>query len=419
MRTSIAVAVAVAALAGCGKQLNPEYCAQFGSNDPDCQNGGLVVIDAPPPCMQDMDCKDPTRPACDTTQHECVQCWTSAHAQACMAPTPVCGSDDQCHGCIVGTNDGCVSGQICLPSGTCADPTSDILYVSMSAPAGAPCTMAAKCRMADAVTKLDMGMGHAVEIDDGNYTDGPYMLTPTGSVVIFSSSGTPTSVTFTSASGSVFTVQTATGTISLQHLSIINSQGDGITCNQGTVVPHDVQIYGNQLSGIYSTGCTVVLDRSRIHDNKVVGLDLGDSPSIWVRNNLIYNNGSGGSRDGGVTIHGATTGKLKFNTITGNHSKSGNGVGGLYCHAGLVNATSNIVTGNQNAQIDVDPGTCQTSPIYDLGPAGVFGTDYHLAAHPPSGIVDNPSSDCSDVPDDFDGDMRPNHTYCDLGADEK
>jgi len=40
-----AVAAVALAIAGCGKQLNAEYCATH-PQDSDCRAGGLVVIDA-------------------------------------------------------------------------------------------------------------------------------------------------------------------------------------------------------------------------------------------------------------------------------------------------------------------------------------------------------------------------------------
>jgi hypothetical protein len=430
MRTSIPVAVAALLwLASCGKQLNPEYCASFGKTDPDCQNGGLVVVDAAPRCSTDMQCMslDPARPACDLDSNTCVECWTDAHSQRCTGATPVCGTDDQCHTCLP-PNKGCSTGQTCVEGEGCVDPVSDILYASPGVAPGHACTQTDHCSLSDAVTKLNAGPAHAIQIDDGDYPSGPYTITAAGTVAVFSSSGNADGVKITlgpGGTGSVVTIAT-TGTVNIQHVSIHDGTVDGITCTHGTIAAHDLRLYNNGGAGLASSGCMVALDRSDVHDNQSIGLSL-DGSAIQITNNFIRNNGAldatggnGGSNVGGVGLTGGTSGKIKFNTIAFNNSKR-HGVGGLACQqAGPVNATANIVAGNFDLQYR--QGACTVAPIYALSTTGVFvsTTDLHLAPTAPKpALRDNPAADCNDVPEDYDGDMRPNPGgYCDLGADE-
>lgn len=416
MRTSMWIAVAIAAaLASCGKQLNPEYCAQY-PNDPDCQNAGITAIDAQPPCTTDNDCvMTPDRPACDTTAHQCVQCFDT-HIQACTAlGLNVCGPDDVCYGCLPPAM-GCTAGQVCVTGGTCED-QSDILYV---APGGqGDCTAGSKCDLGIAIGKVNAGTGHAVQIDDGDYPGGPYTITGTGTIVLFPTNGASGLVTISAATGSVFTITTP-GTVKLQYLTIRNAPADGITCTQGTVEPHVVVLSGNGGAGLKSTSCAVTLDASKIHDNKTIGLDLANT-IMDIKNNFIYANGSSNSPIGGVSLHGMTQGTLKFDSIAYNHAKNGaKNIGGLSCkQMGTVDTTSDIIAGNDSTQITAE---CKTAPGYvNNSASGVFKAtdDLHLDPGAPKPmIIDNPASNCSDTAHDIDGDKRPHPVYCDLGADE-
>ena len=417
MRTSIFVAVAIAAaLAGCGKELNPEYCAKY-PNDPDCQNAGIISVDAPAPCMTDSDCAmTADRPVCDTTARKCVPCF-GTDLLGCGAADKVCGPDDVCYGCLPPAM-GCASGQICVTGGTCED-VGNILYV---APGGqGDCSATSKCDLGIAIGKVNTGMGQAIQIDDGDYPGGPYTITGSGTatIVLFPTMGQNAMVRIGAAAGSVLTVSTM-GVVQLSYLSLVNAMGDGITCTKGTVVPHGVVLTGNQGAGLKSNGCTVTLDASKIHDNHAVGLDLENS-TIEIKNNFIYANGNTNGTVGGVFLHGSTHGVLKFDSIAYNRAKNGSkNYGGMSCaQNGTVDTTSDIIAGNDNTEVT---STCKTAPGYVNDSAnGVFKAldDLHLdPGAPRPAIIDNPASNCSDTAHDIDGDKRPNPVYCDLGADE-
>jgi hypothetical protein len=112
MRSLVWIAALALAAAGCGKQLNAEFCAQ-NPHDQDCINAGLTFIDAPTPCSSDEQCAGMAgQTVCDTTKSECVECTPSDQASCAGTSSPHCGPDDRCHECVVDAD--CVGG-ICLP----------------------------------------------------------------------------------------------------------------------------------------------------------------------------------------------------------------------------------------------------------------------------------------------------------------
>src|SRR5690348_14112684 len=70
MRTLVWIAASAALAASCGKQLNPVYCAAHPT-DIDCENAGMVTIDAPAPCTSNAMC---ATGVCDTKIGQCVEC---------------------------------------------------------------------------------------------------------------------------------------------------------------------------------------------------------------------------------------------------------------------------------------------------------------------------------------------------------
>src|SRR3954469_15567188 len=93
--------VGLALVAGCGRQLNPDYCVAH-QDDPDCAVEGYKSTDAAPPCMQNGDCtQDPAKHVCDTSIGACVEC---ADSTTCPAGKHVCTSGDVCVECVQDTD---------------------------------------------------------------------------------------------------------------------------------------------------------------------------------------------------------------------------------------------------------------------------------------------------------------------------
>ena len=119
----------VAMLAGACSKTNPYYCADHP--DDNCAIDGAMSADVATGCQTSDQCSGDT-PVCVAPQ--CVQC-TTTMAAACTDQTPICGSDNTCHGCAMDSD--CAS-QVCLPDGSCAD-QSTVLYAS---PTGGPTSAA-------------------------------------------------------------------------------------------------------------------------------------------------------------------------------------------------------------------------------------------------------------------------------------
>jgi hypothetical protein len=149
---------------------------------------------------------------------------------------------------------------------------------------------------------------------------------------------------------------------------------------------------------------------------------------------------------------------VRFNTVAYNNGSQGskNGIGGVFCDGGTIDASDDLVIGNEktgNGYNDIGgndncmtehPGktdqTVTTSALNSGGGGGGGGgefagfggpsppnpanaklvstTDLHLTSSSPNEqILDDFFSDCSSYPVDIDGQARPK-VQCDIGADE-
>jgi len=148
MRTLVWIAASAALAASCGKQLNPVYCAAHPT-DMDCENAGMVTIDAPAPCTANAMC---ATGVCDTKIGQCVECTLAMNV--CTGATPVCDVDDHCHACTATDATHCTgAGAVCLPDDTCA--TADSFFYASPTGTGTMCSSAMPCDLATAVGKLD------------------------------------------------------------------------------------------------------------------------------------------------------------------------------------------------------------------------------------------------------------------------
>src|SRR5689334_9654198 len=115
MRSVVFLGAALA-LAGCGRELNSEYCLTH-PRDTDCINAGLTVLDAPAPCTSDNECAGMAgNTVCDVGQRQCVEC-TVNDQMACASSGTFCAGDNKCHQCLSDAN---CPGGVCLPDLTCA-----------------------------------------------------------------------------------------------------------------------------------------------------------------------------------------------------------------------------------------------------------------------------------------------------------
>jgi len=425
--------------AGCGKQLNPEYCIG-NPNDPDCRNAGLVLIDAAPRCQADSDCPSPS--VCDTAAGACVQC-TSTNATACTGDTKVCTKDDTCVQCVTGTDCSATSG-VCLPDNLCAA-AGTILY---AAPAGS--STAADCTLAAAPCTLTNAVAHAsstkstIQLATGTYDEGTITLGVPGLALVIAA-GAQVVITGASATNNnpIFIV---TANATMGQIELENSKGDGIRCgNNATLDLDQVVISNSDGDAVDADSCNVAITRSALIKSSQSGIAVSGTSTVAILNNFIYSGGSGGvfgyTGGGAVALSDHTTGAVRFNTI-GFNQAAGYKLGkteveyaaGFSCSNGAsVTFSDNLIVNDTPTEFSslISCGSNPTSANWIGEASGVKFVstndpmNLHLTAQTPAtsvgsdkAIRDNANTNCSDVPNDYDDDARPYNGACDYGADE-
>ncbi|HEY3807111.1 MAG TPA: hypothetical protein VGL61_31130 [Kofleriaceae bacterium] len=433
-------------IVGCGKQLNPQYCAA-NPTDPDCQTAGIVV-DATPRCVTDSDCPGAV---CDVSSGGCVQCITSSQCQG-NPNGAVCNSDDTCVGCESGSD--CTSG-VCLPDNTCAGDNDTILYAAPGG-SGTTCTDSTQpCTLTNAVSKAGSGGQTVIElIGSGTFDEGTINLNVDGLQIVVKAGVTDT-ITGSKSGDPVLNV---TASVSMSQITIDKSNGDGIDCtNNATLVADQMVISNSGNSGVDANDCTLTLTRSKLFGNNEAAVTTsGGTNVISVLNNFMYDNGTptsfesfGYTGGGAVSLSGKTSGQVRFNTIAFNVAADIPGLGKhdpdmLYPAAFACgddvpsdfNLSDNLVVqdlpeaydtrepcGNQSPTGANWVGSDASSVFFMSTDSGSM--DLHLTTKTPDqqqggvkAIRDNPDTNCMNVLDDYDGDSRPQNQACDYGADE-
>ena len=415
---TLALAIALV-LCGCEKN-NPYFCKDHPDNNCllDGSGGGHA-------CTGPQDCTgDPMKPVCDTgaATPTCVQCTATDHMQ-CMGTTPLCGSDDTCHGCVMQSD--CGANGACLPDGSCGTDTN----TAWVAPGGSDtgqCPQLTPCASIEYAVNMTQkpfvkvkGMiADKVTIDrdvtivaDTNAT----LLEPTG------------------LSGNLLTV--TGGNVEIDGLAIsgavgTTSQAVAIPTGSPTLTLRRVNVVGNEGVGIHTDSGTLVMDRCSVTGNHRGGIYLS-STSFDIQNTFVTGNGDNGASPtqfGGVFVVLPVTGsKLEFDTIAKNFAQAGASAG-VAC-ASAQSLGNDIIYDNTPIQTDltmctlsysdVGPGTqyigdhvINTSPAFVDEAAGKF----HIMSGSPAAGTGNPAAT---QPIDIDGDMRPmGAPNRDMGADE-
>lgn len=415
------VALLVVAGASCKGDLNPAYCAANRS-DPDCLVNGVELLDAPvkPECTSSAECSNNNNgQVCDTAAGHCVECIDGVDKTACTGATTVCGTDQQCHGCV--TDGSCASG-VCLATQACAD-MSEILYVT---PTGTgDCTRSLPCTLGVAVGML-MPPRHIIKLSrvpGTDYTDPPITISVPqpvqiiGKEAVWTPSGTSTAITMTNAN------------LEILGLTIKNAGLDGIQCMAGSLTLQETSLLKSGSIGVEGTACNVTITRSHLseHPNGAIVLTGG---SHEIRNNIIDHNGNS-ALDGGVVQIAGSAGRLRFNTIVRSISRSGGQrVGGLTCSGGGFLVAQNILADWGSAPNSI-ASSCVTRDNFvnrDITTVKFVDADtnFHLTPQSPSpDILDAATNqvllDCAEGDghiDDIDGEARPYPVFCDRGADE-
>lgn len=360
----IRAVVLVAAVAGCGKRINPAWCEQSGNSDP----------------------------ACDLV----------ADADRAM-PQIACVTDEAC------------PDTACLATGVCADPR-EVLYASPDG-TGAACTRAARCGLRAAIAAATPDR-RVILLDPGTYTGG-LVLDSSVHLVGARARLVP------DAAGNAVTI-TGEAEVELDHVSITGALGgSAIACTGGSLVGRAIRVNHNQ-HGIASA-CRLTLERSLLTDNREGALEI-TAGTIDVRNNVIVFNGhSGFGATGNVTIARDVNGRFAFNTVAYNDARQ-NGNPGVDCESDAVTTEGNLITDNtRRGMFNSGPqvtGQCSFVGSYTAPGAGnndvawvsVGSRDFHLTAGSVLAI-DRAGATCG-IDSDLDGELRPSGDACDFGADE-
>ena len=426
-------------LSSCGKELNPDYCIH-NLDDPSCQSAGLATIDAAPGCATDSDCvKTPATPVCDTSSSTCVECTTANSAQCTNGD--VCSHDDRCVGCTSGSS--CPSG-VCLPDQSCAA-QGTILY---AAPGGAgsnnDCTMlASPCTLTHAVS-LATPSKNVVQLLAGTFAEGTITLSVPGLQLVVAAGA---QVTITNASGdALFDVAQSA---SIAQMTLDGSKKYGIQCtgNTTTLTLDQVIISNSADDGIKSNDCTLTITRSKLIGNKAAAIEASNTVLSAI-NNFIYNGGSPNYTNGGAIVLGnGTSGQFRFNTVGFNtamdipgtkHTPEIAYAAGFSCDFSVqINFSDNLFANDKPVEYgqftacgDQPTGANWIGNASDVNFASTSSSsmDLHLTSGTPTpntdgdgnlkGIRDNALTNCNNVKNDIDDDVRPYNKACDYGADE-
>jgi len=223
--------------------------------------------------------------------------------------------------------------------------------------------------------------------------------------------------------------------LTLTRVIVDINRGVGISAAAGVVTISRSTVSGNGGLGISASGGTLTVSRSNVDANTGGGISISDA-QFGITNSFITRNGSGTTILGGVRIDGITvagTHVLDFNTISANLGPATINTG-VACGTVLVPLTfssniiyANIVSGG-GVQVGGSPN-CVTT-YSDVGPdaqagAGNINMDPMFVSPPQSNFHLMSASPAKDVADpaatlaaDFDGDVRPQGTRRDMGADE-
>ncbi len=412
-RVLIGVVAALFVVAAC-ERTSTKYCAIHGPTDPVSCGYYDAALGTLKPCTSDSDCAGER---CNLATDECVQCLTGSD---CPPSDPIC--DPQANTCGACRQDSdCSASLACLPSGQCAD-ANDVIYVdsAIGADTGTCGTMAAPCET------ITFALGFVSATRSTLKLHGAFDEVVTFKAVVVTLLADP-GTTLTTSSGGTPTISFAMGnsTVAIYDLEIATPVKSAVNVAGGSsLLLSRVKVHGSGDVAVVAGG-SLTITRSQIYANTSGGISIPDNTTFYLANNFIFNNGSAGAMVGGVAI-GKSTGQstFEFNTVVGNDAKSG-GEGGVSCASTGFRAPNNIIAGNQlggqAASLDANVGTTPTCDFTgsaiqnDLTSFDFDVPDFHLE-------LGSTAIDASTVPslvtEDIDGQVRPNGSAKDLGADE-
>lgn len=409
---------------------------------------------------------------CDTGKSggTCVQCTQDMH-DFCQGMTPHCDlTTEFCSACLVDSD--CGRAGVCLPTGSCADPSTIIHAISTGGSrntttcggpgAGNPCDLDTALLVVQSGAR-----GTVIKLDDA----GPYKSTMNNFIVDIGASigltiDARNATLHPNADGAIFTINSNAGMMILGGTieGATGAGGDGIRCSMnGTLIVDGTIIQTNNETAIRTSSCTVTVTNATILNNGggglFAGIDLDDGVVTISRSLITGNHGGGinsnktgfvivgnvflGNGDpsgivGGILFNTSKTGnRLEFNTISENNSQA-SAIAGVNCSADVNFAAQNNIIWSNNSRLGgtgVQVGGACVYSYSDIGPTalpvgGINGghnmdadplfvsdmTDMHLKPGSPVHEQANPGANLTDIASkDLDG--KPRVARPGFGAD--
>jgi hypothetical protein len=414
----VAVAASAALAYGCEK-VSTKYCKTH-SDVPNCgyQDAG---VDAPPPCMTDMDCKTAGLMRCDVSAGMCVQCLSGSD---CSGSNAICNTGTHmCTGCV--TNADCLTSDTCLLNGTCAD-TAAVVYVDGSAGSNTgTCLKATPCKT---ITFAQTVAGGRVIYKLAN-TITDFVVLPASSITLIGDPGSKV----TNTTMDVFTAVAGTDVTMINVTADCGSAAkNGINSMAATLRLHHTTVTNCGMTGIVTAmSNTLDMYACTIIGNAGGGVKADKATSIDIENSFIVQNGTTAAGNiGGFSWPATSAGNnvFQFNTVVDNAimNPDGTHAAGITCAAlNSLAMPNNIVArnigpaGSANTILtgcDVSGSLTDVTNVHFVHDSGA-PYNYHLLSTS-TGAIDQAPDGSPQIDTDVDGQHRPFGSGKDYGADE-
>ena len=403
-------------LAACSKP-NPYYCE--GHPDNNCMLD--ADVNAPMGCTTSAQCTNPAKPVCDTGDKLCVAC-TAEDRGSCAGTAPVCATaTNTCTPCVAHSE--CAS-TACLPDGACGDDTN-VAYVAPTGDDTNPCTFAAPCvKLTTAATKSKPFIKLQGNVDEA-------VLLSAVNVTILAEP--MTRVTRSATQGPIFELR-GTSKIAINDILIRDAGG---TTGHGIYVPPGepvnltlarVSTVNNGGNGINVQGGTLTMSQCVVSGNFAGGAVINGK--FTIESSLFVTNGSNVSTTGGLMLTPSGADVFRFNTVANNSSSSGSiTVRGMNCTLPMT-VGSSIISGNlvsssctfeyslfdSGMTVGGNNNKAGEARFKNIDALDPMAADF-FRIQQNSDAIDGADPTAS-IPNDVDGDPRPQGNAPDIGADE-
>ncbi len=320
---------------------------------------------------------DAAAPVC--SEGACVEC--SADDKAlCEGNKPVCGADNTCAACT--DHPECPDSACNLETGACFG-LDYVIYVDKAAPCDVgDGTMAMPfCKIVQAFDKMladDVSLGWTIKIKSGNYVEDP-LVVPEGALVVMSSwDGIQPKIRATPGSGPTLSVSNATN-LYIDRLAFnLNDEYNGIVCASAKVWIDGSRMASNAGQGYESTECDTWVRNSVIFKNGSGGLASYGAGQTWITNTYVTGNGTQNLDDyGGLRSSQGNEMHIRYSTVANN--LTGTGPRSLHCTADAapteIRNSVLIAFTNMNS-VDCPGGTFSNSALDE----GAIDGDTNLVA---------------------------------------